>query len=65
VINYYGLVKASTIQQVQTVQRASPFPAPPKAFPIRDLHMMLDLTLAAAADKLPKTKTSPNRQQRT
>jgi protein TonB len=30
---------------VQAVRRASPFPPPPKSFPIGDLRMVLDPTL--------------------
>ena len=32
---------------VQAVRRASPFPAPPKSFPIGDLRMVLDPTSPA------------------
>jgi TonB family protein len=49
---------------VQAVRRASPFPAPPKTFPIGDLRMVLDPTLPAPTEKVPKPKTLPSRQQR-
>ena len=41
---------------VQAVRRASPFPRPPKSFPIGELRMVLDPSLPAA-------KASPVRQQ--
>ena len=50
---------------VQAVRRASPFPVPPKTFPIGDLRMVLDPSLPAPAEKVPKPKSLPNPQQRT
>ena len=40
---------------VQAVQRASPFPAPPKYFPTGDLRMVLDPTLPVAPQGLKRT----------
>jgi TonB family protein len=50
---------------VQAVRRASPFPAPPKTFPIGDLRMVLDPTLPAPKEKVPEPKPLPSREQRT
>ena len=49
---------------LEAVRRASPFPPPPKSFPVGDIRMILDPTLPAPAEKQPKSPTSPQRQQR-
>jgi TonB family protein len=39
---------------VQAVRRASPFPPPPKSFPVGDLRMVLDPTLSPSPKPAPK-----------
>jgi TonB family protein len=48
---------------IQAVRRASPFPPPPKSFPIGDLRMVLDPTLPLPPEKGPKDKTPLSQQQ--
>lgn len=50
---------------IHAVRRASPFPSPPKSFPIGDLRMVLDPTLPLPPEKGPKDKTPLPQQQRT
>jgi len=41
---------------VQAVRRASPFPPPPRSFPIGDLRMVLDPTLPIPSKSVPKKR---------